>query len=307
MSKKIEKAAKQSFDFQDLILLPYRILGERIKRFLPSFEDLHQSLGKSHLKIAFSAYVAFMIFFTILAAAVTFTISLVISLLLYASLFWSLLLAGVLGILAGVIILFVLYFLPSSMEGSRKRLLNEELPYIASHMAVLSQAGLPPERIFRSLSSTIVKDFKSVAAEESRDIVRDVYLLGFDIVSAMKKCSKRELLLSFSEFIDGMVGVTRSGGNLTNYFLNSAKAFMVSARIAARQLAETLGTLAEAYVSMMVVFPLIAIVMLAVMGMIGGSLGGFSIVFMMYLIAYVMLPVFTLILMIMLDSIIPPR
>jgi len=301
-----EKGGK-TYGFPDLILSPYRLLGNRIVKVLPQFEDLKESLIKSRLKIAFPAYVAFMFFFSSLAVAVTFAISLTISLLLYASLLWSLLLSGVFALFAGIIILFVLYSYPSTNESTRKRHLKEELPYMASHMAVLSQAGLTPERIFRSLASTEVKSFKSIAAEEATDVVRDVYLMGFDIVSAMGRCSKRDLHPSFSEFIDGMIGVTRSGGSLTKYFLTSAREFMIATRIAARQLAETLGTVAEAYVSLMVVFPLIAVVMLSVMGMVGGSLGGFSITSIMYLIAYLLLPIFALIMMVMLDSIMPPR
>lgn len=292
----------------DILLSPYRMVGDRIVRVLPLFEDLKGTLERARLKIAFPAYVAFMLFFSSVAAASAFTLTFILSFFLfYASLFWAVLLAVAFALLGGAIVLIFLYVYPSSLASSRRRLLEEELPYVASHMAVLSQAGLTPERMFHSLASIEAKGFKSVAAEEARDIVRDVYLLGFDVVSAMERCSRRSPSAAFSEFIDGMVGVTRSGGDLTKYFLNSAKGFMDSARIAARQLVETLGTLAEAYVSMMVVFPLIAIVMLAVMGVIGGTLGGVSILFVMYLIAYALLPVFAMMLLLLLDSIMPPR
>jgi flagellar protein FlaJ len=174
-------------------------------------------------------------------------------------------------------------------------------------MAVLSQAGLTPEAMFRSLALTESSSIKSIAVEEARDIVRDVYILGFDIVSAMGRSTRRSSSQAFSGFIDGMIGVTVSGGDLSKYFINSAKGFMESARIAARQLVETLSGIAEAYVSLMVVFPLVAIVMLAVMGIIGGSLGGFSTISIMYLLAYLILPIFVTFLLVFLDSVMPPR
>ncbi len=111
----------------------------------------------------------------------------------------------------------------------------------------------------------------------------------------------------FVDFLDGFISVTRSGGNLTAYFLSSAKALMDSARIAARQLIETLGGIAEAYVSLMVVFPLLVIVMLSIMGIIAGNIGGFSIVFVMQLVTYLAIPSFATVLLLLLDSIIPPR
>ena len=303
-----DRRESKTLGVPDILLSPYRMVGDRIVRVLPLFEDLKGTLERARLKIAFPAYVAFMFFFSSVAAASAFTLTFILSFFLfYASLFWAVLLAVAFALLGGAVVLIFLYVYPSSLASSRRRLLEEELPYVASHMAVLSQAGLTPERMFHSLASIEAKGFKSVAAEEARDIVRDVYLLGFDVVSAMERCSRRSPSATFSEFIDGMVGVTRSGGDLTKYFLNSAKGFMDSARIAARQLVETLGTLAEAYVSMMVVFPLIAIVMLAVMGVIGGTLGGVSILFVMYLIAYALLPVFAMMLLLLLDSIMPPR
>ncbi|MEM2122267.1 MAG: type II secretion system F family protein [Candidatus Bathyarchaeia archaeon] len=300
--------AAKTLGIPDALLSPYRMLGDRIVRVLPLFEDLGESLEKARLKVAFPAYVAFILFYSVTAGAVAFALTFLLSFLVFhAQMVWAILLSLAFALLGGAAVLIFLYVYPSNLAGSRRRLLEEELPYTASHMAVLSQAGLTPERMFRSLASIEARGFMSVAAEEAKDIVRDVHLLGFDVVSAMERCSKRSPSNAFSEFIDGMIGVTRSGGDLTKYFLNSAKGFMDHARIAARQLVETLGTLAEAYVSMMVVFPLIAIVMLAVMGVIGGTLGGVSILFAMYIIAYVLLPVFAIMLLLLLDSIMPPR
>jgi flagellar protein FlaJ len=111
----------------------------------------------------------------------------------------------------------------------------------------------------------------------------------------------------FIDFLDGFVSVARSGGDLTNYFLASAKGFMDSARIAARQLIETLGGLAEAYVSTMVVFPLLVIVMLSIMNMIGGGLGGFSTLFLMQVVTYLAIPALAFIMLLLLDSVVPPR
>jgi flagellar protein FlaJ len=137
--------------------------------------------------------------------------------------------------------------------------------------------------------------------------VRDVSLLGYDVISAMRRCIQNSPSKRFVDFLDGFISVTRSGGDLTAYFLSSAKAFMEAARIAARQLVETLGGLAEAYVSMMVVFPLIVVIMLSVMGMIGGGLGGFSPVTVMEIVTYAVVPMMALILLLLLDSIMPPR
>ena len=259
------------------------------------------------MKVAFRAYVAFMIFFSSVAFFAIVFPALTIALILGAPPSLSILLSIALGLLAGSITFVALYFYPSIVANERKRALEEELPYVASHMAILAKAGLPPERIFRSLAMLEAGGLKSAAAEEAKNIIRDVDLLGLDIISAMEAERGRSPSPTFSDFIDGIIGVARSGGDLAGYFLSSARASMDSARISARKLVDTLGTIAEAYVAMLVVFPLVAIVMLAIMGIIGGSLGGFSITTIMYLISYILLPFLSMIILLLLDGIMPKR
>jgi len=293
--------------FHGLILAPYRLLSGHIDRFLPRFGELEKQLSRANMKIAFPAYVAFMLFLSAMTGVITFTTSFLTTSLLGATMFVSLVLAFALGLSCLIIVLVFLYVYPSMQAGDRKRLLDDELPYVASHMAVLSRTGLPPERILRSLADVGEAGIRSVAAEEAANIVRDVHLMGLDVISSTQRHMITSPSRKFVDFLDGFVSVARSGGDLTSYFLASAKGFMDSARIAARQLIETLGGIAEAYVSLMVVFPLLVIVMLSIMNMIGGGLAGLSTLFLMQVVAYLAIPALAFIMLLLLDSIIPPR
>jgi len=292
---------------QFLALAPYRLLGERIKRFLPFFRKLERELPRANIKVAFPAYVALLLFLSSVVGLSIIVFTILLGLLIEATLTSTLLVAFTLSLSSWLIIFMTLYFYPSLNVGTRRRILEEELPHVASHMAVLSTAGLPPERIFRSLAQLESIGFRSVVAEESRNIVRDVSLLGYDIISATEQRIRNSPSRKLIDFLDGFISVSRSGGDLTGFLLASAKGFMDSARISARQLIETLGGIAETYISLMVVFPLLVIIMLSIMGMIGGGIGGFSIIFVMQMITYVAIPVFGMTLLLLLDSIMPPR
>ncbi len=82
---------------------------------------------------------------------------------------------------------------------------------------------------------------------------------------------------------------------------------MDSAKIAAKKLTDNLATIAEVYVSLLVVFPIVAVIMLAVMGILGGTISGFSILMIMYLVAYFLIPALALIVLVFLDGLMPPR
>jgi len=302
------RSATDSQDaMQDLVLAPYRLLGKHTDRLLPRMGELEKQLLRANIKIAFPAYVAFMLLFSALGGVTIFVSSFLIAFVLGATMVMSFVLALVLGLCCLLIVLGLLYVYPSMQAGTRKRLLDEELPYVASHMAVLSRSGLPPERILRSLTNVEAVGIRSVAAEEAANIDRDVHFMGLDVISAIERRMRTSPSRKFVGFLDGFVSVARSGGDLTSYFLSAAGGFMDQARIAARQLVETLGGLAEAYVSMMVVFPLLMIVMLSIMNMIGGGIGGFSTLFLMQLITYVGIPMMALIMLLLLDSVMPPR
>jgi flagellar protein FlaJ len=307
MLRRSTAATDKPDTFQGLVLVPYRLLSGHIDRFLPRFGELEKQLSRANMKIAFPVYVAFMFLFSAMTGVIAFTTSLLITSPLGATMVVSLVLAFTLGLSCLITVFVVLYVYPSMQADSRKRLLDEELPYVASHMAVLSRSGLPPERILRSLTNVGAVGIRSVAAEEAANIVRDVHLMGLDVISATERRMRTSPSRKFVDFLDGFVSVTRSGGDLTSYFLASAKGFMDSSIIAARQLVETLGGLAEAYVSTMVVFPLLIIVMLSIMNMIGGGLGGLSTLFLMQVVTYIALPALAFIMLLLLDSIMPPR
>ena len=299
---------KGESDFLQLLALgPYRLLGDRLVKLLPLFRDIEKKLPKANIRVAFAAYVSVMLFFSAISVVSIFSIVFLISWLSGAFLVNALLVAFALAVLCGFFVFVSLYLYPSLQIGGRRRILDEELAYVASHMAVLSRANMPPERIFRSLGDVESMGIKSIAAEESKNIIRDVSLMGYDIISAIEQRIKDSPSSKFVDFLDGFISVIRSGGDLTSYLLTSAKVLMDSARIAAERLVETLGAFAEAYVSLMVVFPLLVVIMMSVMGMIGGTIGGMGILFLMQVVTYLAIPAFAMMLLLLLDSMMPPR
>jgi flagellar protein FlaJ len=294
-------------EIHSLVLMPYRLLGDRINFMLPPFRELEKQLLKANIKVTFPAYVAFMLFFSCLGGVSVFAAFVVTGLVLGATFVAVFAAALVTGFSSAIIIFLALNVYPSVQVDTRRRILEEELPYVASHMAVLSRAGLPPEKIFKSMTQIEASGIRSVAAEEAENIIRDVHFLGCDIFTAMERRIRGSPSKKFVDYLDGFISVSRSGGELTNYFLASAKGFMDSARIAAKQLVETLGGLAEVYISVMVVFPLLIVVMLSVMGMVGGGIGGLRTVYIMQIVTYAIVPAVASVILVLLDNIMPPR
>ena len=163
------------------------------------------------------------------------------------------------------------YFNGSAKRMAKKRgqQLEKYLPYAASYTAAMSAANATPSKIFRSLA--LNEDIYGDIAYDSSLIYRDVTLLGYDLLSAIKLSVGRAASPWLTEFFQGMVGTLTSGGNLKLYFLNRAEHYMRENRTRLQVFLETLAMLAESYVVVAVAMPLFLIVMLVIMFWVSGS------------------------------------
>lgn len=306
MSKKRKaedaKSESSSHRFFAPWLVTQRILGSSVNRVLPHFEDLQLKLLKSGMKVSFPAYVSFVLFSTLLAF---FSVFLVISILgAISNVFGVILLAvaAAVGTLIAVATFSFTYYYPGLIADSRKRQLDEELPFAVSQMGVLAIAGIPPERIFRSLATS---GYRSAVQDQAKDVIRDIDLFGEDLLSALESARERSPSRMFSDVLDGYLAAVRTGGDLKKYLLSSVHSLMETRRILAKQLIDTLGMLAETYVSLLVVFPITLMIVFSVIGMLTGSLGGINILTIMVLLTYVIIPALAITMIILLDAIIP--
>lgn len=132
----------------------YKIFGEKTERFLPLFRDLDATIQKSGLKVSFKAYVSLTVFTALLFSLTVFAVAPSILFfglkipLIPALMFGA---GGSLFACAFSIIGFYIY--PAYRTDKVKRELEDELPFTTGYMAILSSAGVSPEKIFHSLSN----------------------------------------------------------------------------------------------------------------------------------------------------------
>jgi flagellar protein FlaJ len=281
-------------------LLAYRYLGRRVEKSLPYFQDLGVTMQRAGLKIGLQSYVSMTLLLagvsTILSFAIITTILLIVRVVAWLAAIY----AFASGILLGALVFSILYFLPSLLASTRRKRMELELPYVASHMSILAAAAIPPTRMFK-----LLEDSKTTpeVASDSNEIVRDVEILGKDIMTALETERDRSPSRIFGDMLEGLVATVRSGGNMKNYLLDATRTIMDLRRIAAKQLIESLGVFAETYISLMIVFPLLIIVMFSVMALIGGGVGGWSVTMTMSLVTYGIIPICGMAVIVMLDSI----
>src|SRR5881392_1770723 len=157
------------------------------------------------------------------------------------------------------------------------------LPIFFSYMA---SADVPVDVIFKELSKQTVY---GEVAREAEWITRDTELLGLDILSAIRKAAQRSPSSKFQDFLQGVVTTSTSGGQLKPYFLVKAEQFENEDRLEMRKKMETLGMLAESFVTVVVAFPLFLVVIMAIMALISKGSSG-TILVLLYVVVGLMIP-----------------
>ncbi|TQD25333.1 type II secretion system F family protein [Methanolobus vulcani] len=177
--------------------------------------------------------------------------------------------------------IFLVY--PSIMAGDRKRRIDTMLPYAVNYMSAMSGAGVLPVDLFRSLANNDIYGEMSV---ECRYLVRDLEILGHDLVTAMKNLSVTTPSTAFQDFLQGAITVVASGGQLEPYFEIKTEQYIMENRQNQKEFLETLGLLGETYVTAFVAGPLFLVVVISIMSIMGSA----QMVFL-YIIIYALIPI----------------
>ncbi|MCS5534009.1 MAG: type II secretion system F family protein [Candidatus Poseidoniaceae archaeon] len=152
---------------------------------------------------------------------------------------------------------------------ARGDMIEKYLPYAASYTAAMSAANATPAKIFRSLAMN--KEIYADVSDDAGFVYRDVTLLGYDLITAMKMGVDRAASVWMTEFFQGMVGTLTAGGQLKLFFLNRAEHYMRENRTRLGMFLESIALLAESYIVVAVAMPLFLIVMLVIMFWVSGS------------------------------------
>ncbi len=201
------------------------------------------------------------------------------------------------AIFAGITyLIFNIY--PSIVAGTRRRNIDSTLPYAINYITAMSTAGIPPAEVFRQLGNSPMYGESSV---EARYIAREIDLFGRDLIEALRIISVSTPSLRMKEFIQGAMGSISSGSDLTMYFRTKAEQYALENRQGQKLFLDTLGLIAESYVTAMVAGPLFLIILQSIMSVLGG--GGQPI--FLYAIIYLIIPFGSIMFVVMISSMTP--
>ncbi|HKN07145.1 MAG TPA: type II secretion system F family protein [Thermoplasmata archaeon] len=253
----------------------------------PPDPALDENLVKAHIRMRSDEYMAMVYATTVVVAIATVLAGAVVGFLFVSAgdAFLGILIGVLLPIFGTIGTFFVMQSTPSSKAKERGRKIDRKISASMSFVSAMSSADVNIDQIFKELGQQKVY---GEVAEEAAWITRDTELLGVDILTAIRNGAQRTPSKRFQDFLQGVVTTATSGGQLKPYFLLKAEQFERENKLEQLQRVETMGLLAETFVTVVVAFPLFLVIIIAIFAIIGG--GGIFLIDVLWGIVGAMIP-----------------
>lgn len=301
----------------------FRIFGPRLK--MEKYHSLEISLRQAHISISCDAYVARARLYSLIMGFIGAIVGLMLAIVViyviglppdilppavkagippvfwwmmgYREIILSLSLVAILTAILGGVTHAIMMMMPRFIAGERKIKIDRNLPYAITFMYALSHGGTNITDIFRSLSESTTY---GEAAKEASTIVRNMDFFGQDLRTAIQNAADISPSESFQDFVRNLLSVIESGGSITAYLSDMSEEYLERAIRDQRGFLETLGLVAETYVTVFVAGPLFIVIMFMVMvAMEPGSL------LLLYLLIYAVLPIGSCMFVVLIDMLSP--
>ena len=277
----------------------WRIMGPFVLARYKENQDIEDDLIRAHIRMRPEEYLAVAWMTSTLIAVAAVIMALVFGILLFLLQVPIVTLIVLLALVAGLPLFlgYIRFFgfpggflyrgKPASAAKKRARKIDARITPAMSFISAMASADVPVDVIFKELSRQRVY---GEVAKEAEWITRDTELLGLDILTAVKRGAARSPSAKYQDFLQGVVTTSTSGGQLKPYFLLKAEQYEKEDRLEMRQKMETLGMLAEAFVTVVVAFPLFLVVIMAIMALISRGQSDFVLT-LLYAVVGLMIPV----------------
>nr|WP_245250113.1 type II secretion system F family protein [Methanolobus bombayensis] len=331
--KKRSKKLKKGFDVDPYVKkvavyveilkkIPYVLIGDKIKARKDTYENLQKQLNQARIPISHEMYISNAIFYSIVAGIagaliglfLTYTLIVLVGLpdqitnltfsprfawlLAFKEIFLGLFITGLFIVGMGGLVYGLFMLLPGFQASERKAKIDMQLPYAVTFMYALSKGGMNIIDVFKAISES--EDTYGEVSKEIDAIVRDMEYFGHDLRTALSNASEITPSDRFQDLIYNLLTVIDSGGNIPNYFRDKSEQYLIKAEVDQKGFLETLGLLAESYVTAFVAGPLFIIIMGVMMAVMGSGTTT-----MVYAIIYAVLPIGSIMFVVMISIITP--
>ena len=172
----------------------------------------------------------------------------------------------IIGAITAVLAYVMRWQLPSSDAEVRRRSIEEGLPRTTAFMYALSRGGMEFPEILRTLADN--DEIYGETAKEMSVAVREMDLFGRDMITALRRMSKRTPSEQFKTFSENLTSILQSGSDLSEFLREQYERFREDEKERQEDVLELLAMIAEGYVTVPVAGMLFLITIILIFGLV---------------------------------------
>ncbi len=258
-----------------------------VNAFPELFEYLYNALRTANVKILSNTYVSIMVFVSI-SMFLTVTSALIfVFLALNYPIYEIVLRSFFFGFLAAAISAVFFFAYPFIKISERRKNITANMPFAINHLAAVSSSGVPPASMLELISES--NEYGEIAVEFKK-VVDLINVFGYDLLTAIRTVSASTPNQAFKEILDGMVSTIETGGDLESYLKEKAEEATLTYKLERQKYNESISTYSDIYTGVLIAAPLFFVAALAIINLLGGTIGGFGIEAIMAFGAYIAIP-----------------
>jgi archaeal flagellar protein FlaJ len=176
----------------------------------------------------------------------------------------------------------------SSKISTRKKQIEQNLPFVLSELSILASTGLTPIKIFRHMATRTTTD---TITKEFKKIIYKIDIEGKDIITAISESAKESPSQRFKETLWDIGNMIHQGGDLDLYLRQKADSTMDFIRGIQKEFIEKLGTYSEMYMSLVLTGTLFIAIAAFLIDAMQTTIAGIDANTLLLILAYFLIPV----------------
>jgi hypothetical protein len=297
-AKKSKNEALTSRTRSSLSLTAYSLLASRLPT-IPEYKEVYAQAG---MPLVYEAYLSTGFLIAFMAIIPTFIVSYLVEIRIFSHerLIVPMLGSAVLSfvLFSTVILLWLAY--PILRRRTFKSDLENHLAYSFGILGVLAAAGMTLDRLFEKIATS---ESNAVLAELAKRFLRNVRLFGMDTETALREVALHSPSKAFTGMLESIAVAYKTTGSIHDLVMFESSRLLQDKSDNLRRAIASLSVMAELYITLVVVGPIIFIVMLAIFGLLPN--GGLpDPIFLINLIVFIGIPVLSVVFILLLDSVV---
>ena len=221
--KKKERKSIHINTYAKITNLFFEPISEKILQSFPFFgTNIHKTLLASGIKLISISYISISLFTSFLL--------LFLGTVLGAFLFYSYSFSY--GLISGLILsllsLLTFIYYPINLKKKRKKNLDEEYPFLVTHLSALANSGLKGKDILKPI--LLSHNYKSFSIEINR-IINLVNIFGYSLTQALEETSNFTPSKKMQELLEDLSNNIKNKQDLKNYFNRKSKLLLSQYRL----------------------------------------------------------------------------